>query len=122
MNKRKTYIFTTSKDKRKISYFKKKGIQIIKIDSLQEKNDFINLLKKIFKLGKRRLLIESGLRFLNQLTKFKLVNDIYVFKSNKKLNYNGINNGNLHFLKKYNLKKKINVNLYDDTLYKVFTK
>ena len=104
MNKRKTYILTTSNDKKKINYFKKK-IKIIKINSLGKKDDFIILLKRLFNLGKRRLLVESGLRFLNELINFRLISDIYVFKSNKKLSYNGINNGSLNFLKKILLKK-----------------
>ena len=122
LNKRKTYILTTSNDKKKINYFKKKKkIKIIKINSLGKKDDFIILLKKLFNLGKRRLLVESGLRFLNELINFRLISDIYVFKSNKKLSYNGINNGSLNFLKK-NIIKKINVNLYEDTLSKVSVK
>ncbi len=122
LNKRKSYILTTSKDKKKINYFKKKKINIIQIKCLSKKDDFIILLKKLFNLGKRRLLVESGLRFLNQLINFRLISDIYVFKSNKKLSYNGINNGSLNFLKKNIIKKKINVNLYEDTLSKVSIK
>ena len=92
--------------RKKLIILKKKKIKIIKINSLGKKDDFIILLKRLFNLGKRRLLVESGLRFLNELINFRLISDIYVFKSNKKLSYNGINNGSLNFLKKILLKKK----------------
>ena len=38
---------------------------------------------KLFEIGKRRILIESGLTFLNQLLKFGLINNLYLFKTNK---------------------------------------
>ena len=58
-NKKKNFIFTSSNDqKKKIS--KKKKIKIIKINQLLDKEDFFDFLNKIFKLGKRRILIETG--------------------------------------------------------------
>ncbi len=117
--KRKTYIFTIIKDDKKISFFKKKNIKIIKIDRLENKSDFMNLLKKIFKIGNRRVLIETGLVFLNHFFKFKLINNLYVFKSDKKLKDNGRNNVSNNFINKIKLKNKINVNLKDEILYKV---
>ena len=117
--KRKTYIFTTIKDDKKISFFKKKNIKIIKIDKLKNKDDFMNLLKKIFKIGNRRVLIETGLVFLNHFYKLKLINNLYVFKSDNKLRKNGCNNISNNFIKKIKLKNKINVNLKDEILFKV---
>ena len=49
----------------KKSHFLKKKYQDNKIDRLENKDDFMNLLKKIFKIGNRRVLIETGLVFLN---------------------------------------------------------
>ena len=56
--KRKTYIFTISKDNRKINYFKNKGCRVLIIKKLSEKNDFNQLIKKIFRIGKRRVLVD----------------------------------------------------------------
>ena len=116
---RNTYIVTLSKDKKKINYFLNKKIKIIKVNSLENKNDFTNLLKKIFKLGKRRILIESGLTFLNKLIKFKMINKLYIFKSSLKLKKNGINNTDISYIKKLKLRNKQNVNLEDDNLFKI---
>ena len=117
--KRKTYIFTNIKDNKKISFFKKNNIKIIKIDRLKDKEDFMNLLKKIFKIGNRRVLIETGLVFLNQFFKFKLINNLYIFKSDKKLSNNGYNKISNDFIKKIKLKDEIYVNLKDEQLFKI---
>ena len=69
-------------------------------------------------MGYSRLLVESGLTFLNSLIKNKIIHNLYIFKSNKKLGKDGKNNSSLNYIKK--LKRKlINVNLNDDKLYKV---
>ena len=102
-NKRKTFIFTTSNNVKKINYFKNKGCKIVKLKKLNTKEDFDNLLRKIYKLDKRRLLVESGLIFLKILVKNKLINNIYVFKSNNKLKNVGYNNVKLSFFRKKNL-------------------
>ena len=117
--KRNTYIFTESKNKKKISFFKKKKIKIIKIDKLNDKNDFQILFKKIFKIGKGRILIESGLVFLNELIKFKLINDLYLFKTNKKLGKKGYNNTKIDYIKNLKTKREIKVNLGEDRLFKL---
>ena len=117
--KRKTYIFTVSKNNKKISFFKKRGIKVIKLDNLNDKNDFKILLNKIFYLGKSRVLIEAGMIFINKFIKYKLINDLYIFKSNKKLNTNGLNNSKVNYLKKYSFKNPVNVNLFEDQLFKM---
>lgn len=118
--KRKTFIITTEKDTSKFSFYKKKNIKIIQINKLEEKKDFILLLKKIFNLGKRRIFIESGLIFLNKILEHNLVNNLYMFKSGNKLFKSGNNNDNISFYKKkYKSKKKLNVNLNEDDLFKI---
>ena len=117
--KRKVYIFTASKNGKKIKYFKKKGIKIINIDKLDSKIDFLNLLKKIYKLGVNRVLVETGLTFLNKLFKYKMINDLFFFQSNEKLRNLGKNNSSNSFIKKLKLNNKINVNLKNDSLYKI---
>ena len=43
-------------------------------------------------MGYGRILIEAGLTFLNNLLKDKLINNLYIFKSDNKLGKNGKNN------------------------------
>lgn len=117
--KRKTYLVTLKKDKKKISFLKKRKIKVIKVNKLENKNDFQALFKKIFKEGKRRILVETGLVFLNKLLKFNFINDLYLFKSNISLRNNGFNNCNINLLKSLKFKSKINVNLLKDKLYKI---
>ena len=117
--KRKIYLLTTSNNKMKISFLKKKNIKIIKFNKLEDGNDFINLFKKMYSIGKRRLLVESGLVFLNKLFKFKLVNNLFLFKSDVLLKNNGFNNCKINFIKNLKFKKKINVNLKGDQLLKI---
>ena len=52
-------------------------------------------------MGYSRMLIETGLTFLNNLIKNKMINDLYIFKSNKKLGKNGKNNNTSNYLKKF---------------------
>ena len=117
-NKRKTYLFTTSNDLKKITFFKKNNIKVIKLHSLSTKDNFKNLFKKIFQIGKRRILIESGLIFLNELLKINLVNNVYIFKSNKKLRSKGYNNTKENLIKNLRILEHVNVNLNNDELLK----
>ena len=117
--KRKTYLFTTNNDIKKISFFKKKKIKIIKLNSLSTRNDFLDFYRKLFEIGKRRVLIETGLIFLNQLLEMNLINDLYVFRSNNKLKSNGYNNIKKNLIKNLKIFHQINVNLGNDKLYKV---
>ena len=88
-------------------------------------NNFSTDLKNIFyiikKLGFNRILVESGVTYLNQLIKYNLIKNFYLFKSPIKLARNGLNNNNPAHLKKISIsrKDKIKVNLKGDTLYKV---
>ena len=81
LKKRKTYLITYKKNSKKAQIYQKKGYRIILIKSLKNKNDFILLYKKLLKMGYARILIETGLTFLNTLIKNKLINDLYIFKS-----------------------------------------
>ena len=65
-----------------------------------------------------RILIESGLTFMNFLIKNKFMNNLYIFKTLHKLNQNGINYSRSNLIKKIKLNNKINVNLFGDRLYK----
>ena len=121
-NKRKTYIFTSSNDQKKINYFKKRKIKIIKINQLRIKKDFKILFDKIFKLGKGRVLIETGLIFLNELIRYKFINELYLFQSNILLKKKGLNNANISLVKKLKFGKNLKVNLKNDKLFKIRVK
>ena len=116
--KRKTYLLTTSNNSKQTSFLKKRNIKIIKLNSLLTKDDFFNLFRKLYQLGKRRILIESGLIFLNQLLKMNFINNLYIFKSNTKLRSNGFNNSKKNLIKNLKILKQVNVNLNNDKLLK----
>ncbi len=116
---RKITIITSNVKAKKISFLKKKGVKFIFIKSLKQKFDFISLFKMLKKHGYNRILVESGLNFLNTLIINKLIFNLYIFQSSKKLRKSGLNNSTIDFIKKMNLNKKIKVNLNGDSLYKV---
>jgi len=117
IKKRKTYLITYKTNIQKAKIFKKKGYKIIFINSLVGKDDLNLLLKKIYQMGYSRILVEAGLTFLNSLLKYRLINDLYIFKTNYNLKKNGKNNATLKYLKS-NLFKLISIKLNDDKLYK----
>lgn len=117
--KRKTYIITTKENKNRTHTYKKQGYKIIFIESLIDKNDFYFLFKKIYKLGYGRILFETGLIFLNELIKNKLLNNLYVFQNEYKLGKNGLNNASTYHLKRLNFNNLIKVNLNDNKLYEI---
>ena len=116
---RKIFLITSIKNKKKENFFKKLDIKIIYIDKLNSKNDFIKLFKIIKDLGYNRLLVESGLVFLNSLLKHKLIFNIFIFKSSLLLFKKGSNNTTNSYIKRLKLNNKIKVNLNEDKLYKV---
>ena len=119
---RKIFLITSIKNKNKKSFLKKLGIKIIYIDKLNSKNDFIKLFKIIKDLGYNRLLVESGLIFLNSLLKHRLIFNIFIFKSSLRLFKKGSNNTTNSYIKRLKLNNKIKVNLNKDNLYKVKVK
>ena len=122
IKRRKIYIVTHSDNKNKLNYLKKKGVKIIKIKKIQSQQMF---LKRTFmnlkKVGLNRIMIESGLTFLNTALRNNLIENLYLFKTNQNLKSKGYNNAPKNYLKKINLRKfsKINVYLRDDQLFKI---
>ena len=114
---RKTFLITSKKNASKTSIYKKLGYKIIFINKLEDRIDFSFLLKKIYKIGYSRMLIETGLTFLNYLINNKMIHDLYIFKSNKKLGKNGENNSSIIYLKKI-YPKLLTINLNGDNLFK----
>jgi len=118
VKKRKIILITCSTNKNKILKIKKKGIKVNFISSLNKKNDFKNFFLFLKKKGYSRIFVETGLTLLNFLILNNFLNNIYIFKSSKRLNKNGRNYSKPNIIKKINLKKPVNVNLFDDKLYK----
>ncbi len=117
LKKRKTYLITNKNNSRKTLAYKKLGYKIILINNLNNKKDFYTLYKTIYKLGYARILIETGLTFLNSLLKDKLINELYIFKSDYKLGKSGKNNDTSKYLNKISPKLQA-INLNGDKLLK----
>ena len=84
--KNNTIIFHCSSNLSKINILKKKGITLIK-SRLNSKKRF-NLkiiLKDLFSLGIRNLLVEGGEKITKNMLKNKLINQFYLFESLKTL-------------------------------------
>ena len=123
-NKNNTIIFYNNTNKQKITLFKKKGIQLIKSNLTKKKYfDLKLVLKKLYKIGIRNILVEGGDDLSGNFLKKKLFNEFYLIKSPKKLSklvtYKDFNCFK-HLTQKYKNKKKINTQLGKDsiTLYK----
>ena len=101
-NKKNTIIFHSSTNKKKINYLKSKGIklQFIELD-INNNVNFKNIFTKIYNFGIGSVIIEGGKMLTNTLLKEKLINEFYLFKSNKKLGKEGSNNI-------FNIEKKLN--------------
>ena len=116
LKKRKTYLITLKKNLKKIKNYKKKGYNIILIKSLENKEDFEKLNKKIYKMGYSRMFIETGLTFLQSLINNKIIDELFIFKSINKLGKKGKNNISINYLKKFS-PKLLTINLNGDKLY-----
>ena len=123
-NKDNTVVFYKKGDKSKISIFKKKGIKLIKSNLSKNDNfDFKLILKKLYALGCRNLLVEGGNDLTKSILKKKLFNQFYLFKSPKILSklvpYKDFSSFK-DLSQKYRRKSKINTQLGKDsiTLYK----
>ena len=88
-----TVIFFNKTNNKKLSHLKKLKIKLI-YQSLNENGDFdlVTILKKLKFLGYSRIFVESGQNLITKFLSEKLVNTLYIFKSQIKLGRNGRNN------------------------------
>ena len=84
---------------------------------MNSREDYIKLFKSFIKMNYSRVLVESGLTFTNFLIKKRLIDNIYIFKTNANLNNNGFNKSSNKLIKKLKLKNKLKVNLGNDKVY-----
>ena len=119
---REIFIFTQTNSNSKEEYFKKIGVNIIKLkrsaNSKDETTDVYFLLKQ---LGFNRILVESGLKYINEILKYNLIKNFFLFKSYFPLKNNGMNNAELNLIKKLKttIKNKVQINLNNDSLHKI---
>jgi len=118
-----TIIFHNSNDKSKIKLLKKRGTTLIKQSTDKYKNlDLKKILKDLYKMEIRNLLVEGGDILTKNFLQKKLFNEFYMFRSSKNLSKNKkhVNFTSFSILNtKYN-KHKLNSKLASDklTIYK----
>ena len=124
VKKNNTIIFYNSIKNEQINILKKRGIILLR-SKLNSKGlfDLRTILKKLFSLGVRNLLIEGGDKITKNLLKDRLVDNFYLFQSPKILKKAKINQvfTSLEILnKKYKKISKISSKLVKDniTIYK----
>ena len=84
--KNNTIIFHNSLNYPKISILKKKGIYLIKSKlNIKKKFNLKVILKKLYSLGVRNLLVEGGDKITKEMLKKRLINHFYLFKSLKNI-------------------------------------
>jgi len=92
-NKNNTIIFHSTKDKKKIRYFKLRGIRLSYTDLDSNNNiDLKKVFSKAYNFGIGSIIIEGGKELTKSVLKDKLINEFYLFKSKKKLENSGKNN------------------------------
>ena len=117
--KRRIIIITSNLKNKKINLLKKKGIKFIYIKSLKDTKDLEYMFSILKNLNYQRVLVESGLKFLNFLLLKRFIFNLFIFKSGKKIGVNGYNNSYLSLIRKIKLKHRVKVNLSGDSLYKI---
>jgi diaminohydroxyphosphoribosylaminopyrimidine deaminase / 5-amino-6-(5-phosphoribosylamino)uracil reductase len=119
-NKNNTIIFYNEANKSKILEFNKKKIKIIKSKiNKYKKFDILIILKKLYNLGCRNILIEGGNELTKNFLRQKLFNQFYLFQSSKYLSkltvYKEFNGFDI-LKKNYKKKSKINSSFEKDTI------
>ena len=120
ITKNNTILFHNSSNRKKIQTLKKRGIILIK--SKVDNNRLFNLrmiLKKLYTLGTRNLLVEGGDVITKNLIKNRLIDKFYLFKSPKIMKTNREHKffTSLNILNRsYRKKNKINSKIAKDTI------
>lgn len=115
---KKIYLFTSIKKK---FLYKKRSIKKIKIiyNKMELPTDYIKIFLYLKKIGFSRILVESGLNFINFLISNKFINNLIIFQSNKRLKSEGSNILKKKLISKMIQKNKVKVNLFNNKLYKI---
>ena len=115
---KKIYLFTSNK---KISLNRRKKNKKIKIiyNKMEIPTDYIKIFLYLKKIGFSRILVESGLNFINFLISNKFINRLLIFQSDINLKSEGSNILKKELISKMIRKNKVKVNLFNDKLYKI---
>ena len=116
---RHTIIFYNKFNKKKFDKLKKLGVKLFKSPLFKDGNlNLKSILYKVKVLGFSRIFLESGLKLTTNFLANNLVDDFYLFISNKKLGKNGANNIKKYIKSLLKNKKLINekVNLKGEKL------
>ena len=119
---REIFIFIQTNNKIKEEYFKKIGVNIIKLQKSDNlKNDISEIYFFLKQLGFNRILLESGVKYINEVLKCNLIKNFYLFKSSFNLKNKGKNNTKINLIRKLKttIKNKVRINLNGDSLYKI---
>ena len=119
---REIFIFTQIKNKKKEEFFKKIGVNIIKLNkSTYLKHNICEVYFLLKQLGFNRILVESGVKYIIEILKYNLIRNFYLFKSSLNLKNNGRNNTKVNLIKKLKttINNKVKINLNGDSLYKI---
>ncbi len=123
IKKNNTIIFHNSPNNKKIQMLKKRGIILVK-SKTTNKNlfDLRLILKKLYILGTRCLLVEGGDKITKNLIKNRLIDKFYLFKSPKNLStdrkhqiFTSFNVLNSRYKKKFKFSSKLakdNITIY----------
>ncbi len=112
-NRNNTIIFHSIKDKKKLRYFKLKGIRLIYTNLDSNNNlDLNKVFSKVYSMGIGSIIIEGGKTLTKSVLKDRLINEFYLFKSKKKLRKLGKNNISDFKKTLYFLKKKENIETF----------
>ena len=98
------------------------GVNIIKLKKIDNSKDDISEVYFFLKqLGFNRILIESGMKYINEVLKHNLIKNFYLFKSPISLKNEGKNNTKSILIRKLKTthKNKVKINLNNDSLYKI---
>ena len=123
-NKNNTIIFHNSNNNSKIKILKKKGMILVKAKLDNNKRfNFKIILKKLFFLGVKNLLVEGGDKLTKNILNHRFINEFYLFKSPKILSKSKkhvIFTSKGILKDKYKIKSKISSKLAKDsiTIYK----
>ena len=124
VKKNNTIIFYNISDYQKIKLFKKKGVILIK-SQLNNHGlfDLKKILKRLYNLGIRNLLVEGGDKITNNLIKNRLIDLFYLFQSPKILSKNKVNQSftsskilNKNYKKRFKISSKLENDII--TIYK----
>jgi diaminohydroxyphosphoribosylaminopyrimidine deaminase / 5-amino-6-(5-phosphoribosylamino)uracil reductase len=115
-----TIVFYNEASKSKVNTFRKSKINLIKSQITKDKKfDIKIIMKKLYNLGSRNILVEGGNDLTNYFLKKKIFNQFYLFKSSKKLvklndykEFNGLKT----LKQKYKNRVKLKSNFGKDTV------